>query len=75
MAKLKPRYTAAEKATLLMCIKPVERWTTEEHKVWAQTGSGFRHFITPNITPIEHYRPKPSLTHKPTAHPHHKPAA
>lgn len=75
MAKLKPRYTTAEKSTLTMLIKPVERWTTEEHKGWAQTGTGFRHFIAPNVTPIEHFQPKPQLTYNPTAQPTKKPAA
>jgi hypothetical protein len=74
MAKLRPRYTAAEKAVLVLCIKPAERWITEDHQGWAQTGAGFRHFIAVNVTPIEHYRPAPSLTYNP-ARPHRKPAA
>ena len=74
MAKLKPRYTPAEKATLLMLIKPAERWTADEHRSWAKEQTGFRHFIAANITPIEHYRPKPSLTYNP-ARPTQKPAA
>lgn len=75
MAKLNARYTKYELATLLMCIKPVERWTVDEHRSWAQTGTGFRHFLAPNVTPIEHYRPAPPLTYNPAARPSHKPAA
>ena len=62
MGKLMPRYTPAEKVVLLTCIKPFERWTAQEHRIWAQTGTGFRHFLAPNITPIEHYRPKEQPT-------------
>ena len=76
MARLQPRYTPAEKAVLLMCIRPVERWTADERRTWVRTGTGFRHFIAPNITPIEHYRPKEQVASQPAAPaPKSKPAA
>ena len=61
MAKLNPRYNKYELATLLVCIKPVERWTRSELRAYSRDGDrgGFRHFFAPNITPIERYRPKP----------------
>jgi hypothetical protein len=40
-------------------MKPVERWTKYEQQLWARDQFGFRHFMAPNITPIEHYRPEP----------------
>jgi hypothetical protein len=72
MAKLTLRYTPRELAILLACIKPYERWTALERKRWEQEQTGFRHFTAANITPIEHYMPKPSVTH---SEPHRKPAA
>jgi hypothetical protein len=61
LAKLEPRYTKYELETLLMCIAPVESWTRDDLRAWKREGvnaAGFRHFTAPNITPIEHYRPK-----------------
>jgi hypothetical protein len=60
--KLKPRYTVAEKAVLVLCIKPFEHWTADEHQMWVRSGTGFRHFLAANNTPIEHYRPMPAPT-------------
>ena len=65
MTKLKSRYDHLEFETLTACIKPVERWTAEEHRGWAQTGSGFRHFLAANVIPIEHFRPKPRPVYSP----------
>ncbi len=59
MAKLPRRYTEHELATLKVCIKPYERWTVGERKLWAIECYGFRHFAAANITPLEHYRRKP----------------
>jgi hypothetical protein len=59
MVKLTLRYTPEEKARLLVCMKPVERWTKYEQQLWARSQFGFRHFVAPNVTPIEHYRPEP----------------
>ena len=59
MGKLAPRYAPEEKARLLACMKPVERWTKYEQQLWARSHYGFRHFVAPNVTPIEHYRPEP----------------
>ncbi len=59
MGKLTPRYPPEEKARLLACMKPVERWTKYEQQLWARSHYGFRHFVAPNVTPIEHYRPQP----------------
>ena len=73
--KTQTRYTVTEQATLKMLIKPVERWTADEYNGWVQTGSGFRHFAAANVTPIEHYRPKPWLEYNPVGHPTNKPAA
>ena len=53
---LTPRYTKFELATLRATIFAEE----DRHKFtlakW--TGSGFRHFRTPNIICLEHYRPE-----------------
>jgi hypothetical protein len=59
MGKLTQRYSPEEKARLLTCLKPVERWTKYEQQLWARSHHGFRHFVAPNVTPIEHYRPEP----------------
>ena len=72
MAKLKPRYNKYELETLLMCIKPYEKWSQQERVSWAREKAGFRHFTALNITPIEHYWPKPSATYSES---HRKPAA
>jgi hypothetical protein len=74
MVKLARRYDRYEFETLTTCIKPVECWTAAEHRGWAQTGSGFRHFLAANVTPIEHYRPKPRAEY-PAAWRNTKPAA
>jgi hypothetical protein len=77
MAKLEPRYTKYELATLSACIKPCERWSRDELEAWARDGScsGFRHFIAPNIVPLERYRPKPRPEYNPAPWPNTKPAA
>jgi hypothetical protein len=54
MAKLTRRYDPYEFETLVMCIKPVERWTVNERKSWVKTQIGFRHFQASNVVPIEH---------------------
>ena len=59
MTKLQRRYTPLEFETLVACIKPVERWTRQEHRAWEIEQTGFRHFAAGNVTPIEHYWPKP----------------
>jgi hypothetical protein len=58
MVKLETRYTAEERSRLEMLIKPVEAWTDAEYRGWLQTGTGFRHFRTPGVIPIEHFWPK-----------------
>ena len=70
--RLKPRYSKYELEILLACIKPVECWTAQEHKAWLQAKVGFRHFIEPNVTPIERYQPMPLPTY---SDPRQKPAA
>ena len=72
MTKLSRRYDPHKFETLVACIKPVERWTAQEKKMWARDQVGFRHFITPNVTPIEHFMPKPLATYP---EPQQKPAA
>jgi hypothetical protein len=57
MPKLTPRYTKYELEILLMCIMPWEDVPKRERDHW--DGEGFRHFRAPNITPIEHFMPKP----------------
>jgi hypothetical protein len=69
MAKLKPRHTKPELNTLLVCIAPVESWTRDDLRAWKREGvnaAGFRHFAAPNITPIEHYRPKVLQVYSPS---------
>jgi hypothetical protein len=58
MAKLTPRYQPEEKARLVACLKPVERWSKSEQRQWSRSHYGFRHFVSPNVTPIEHYKPE-----------------
>ena len=72
MAKLTRRYDPYEFETLVMCIKPVERWTVNERKSWVKTQIGFRHFQASNVVPIEHFMPKPLTAY---SSPHWKPAA
>jgi hypothetical protein len=67
MVKLERRYTKYELATLLECIKPVERWSRDERRSWARDGGGFRHFTAVNVTPIERYRPKPRVEYNSAA--------
>ena len=62
MSKLTRRYDPYEFETLVMCIKPVERWTAAEHKAWVKTQTGFRHFQASNVVPIEHFIPKSLAT-------------
>jgi hypothetical protein len=47
MARLTPRYAPEEKARLIACMKPVERWTKYESQLWARSQFGFRHFSAP----------------------------
>jgi hypothetical protein len=70
MAKLTPLYTKYELEILLMCMKPWEDVLKRDRERW--NGQGFRHFRSPNITPIEHYWPKPRAGYPP---PQRKPAA
>jgi hypothetical protein len=70
MSKLTPRYTTYELEILLMCIKPWEDVPKRDRDRW--NGEGFRHFRSPNITPIEHFMPKPLTTY---CGPQQKPAA
>ena len=67
MSKLPRRYSDREFATLVVCIKPYERWTAAERRAWAIDCYGFRHFAAANVTPLEHYWPKASgNSHVPT---------
>jgi hypothetical protein len=76
MTKLNRRYSKCELEILLASIKPFEEWSQSERAGWLRQQVGFRHFIAPNITPIEHYQPKPPPAYSPATHPHHtKPAA
>ena len=47
MSKLPRRYSDREFATLVVCIKPYERWTAAERRAWAIDCYGFRHFAQP----------------------------
>jgi hypothetical protein len=68
-----PKYTPVERATLTMCIQPVERWSEQEHRAWARTGTGFRYYLDPKIVCIEHFRRPPER--RPPAATTRKPAA
>jgi hypothetical protein len=56
MAKLKPRYSKYELATLVTCIYPEERRPMFTREKW--NGEGFRHYLNPHIICIEHFMPK-----------------
>lgn len=73
MGRLPRRYNEWELETLVMCVKPVEKWSSEERKAWAKDRTGFRHFAAPNVVPFEHYLPRPRPTY--FISPQHKPAA
>jgi hypothetical protein len=57
MSKLVQRYTPEEMTRLTICMKPVEKWSRFDREMWAQSHYGFRHFIAPNVVPIEHFMP------------------
>lgn len=59
MGKLTPRYSPEELARLSALLKPVEKWTANEHRLWDRSQYGFRHFLAANIVPIEHFKPEP----------------
>jgi hypothetical protein len=64
-----PKYTPVERATLMLCVRPVEQWTEQEREAWART-RGFRYYLDPKIVCLEHYRrqlDQPSTRHKPAA--------
>jgi hypothetical protein len=60
MGKLTPRHSPEETARLSALLKPVEKWTANEHRLWGRSQYGFRHFLAANIVPIEHFMPEPT---------------
>ena len=74
MARLIPRYSAAELARMCELFFPEERRHAFTSEPW--DGASFRHYQDPRIVCIEHYRPKDAPV-RPGANPKpgHKPAA
>jgi hypothetical protein len=58
MSKLTPRYTRQELATLVELIYPEEHRRQFTREPW--TGEGFRHYLDPRVTCLEHYMPSQS---------------
>ena len=56
MAKLTRRYSAEEYARLSELIYPEERRFEFTDRPW--NGEGFRHYLDPKVTCIEHYWPR-----------------
>ena len=56
MAKLTPRYSQQELETLTELIYPEERRHEFTHEPW--NGEGFRHYLDPRVTCLEHYMPR-----------------
>ena len=56
MAKLTPRYSKQELETLTGLIHPEERRHEFTREPW--NGEGFRHYLDPRITCLEHYMPR-----------------
>jgi hypothetical protein len=74
MAKLIPRYPAAELARMRELYFPEERRSEFTSEPW--DGVSFRHYRDPKITCVEHYQPKDQPSGPPRyRRPDHKPAA
>ena len=56
MAKLTPRYSRQEWQTLTELIYPEERRHEFTREPW--NGEGFRHYLDPRVTCLEHYMPR-----------------
>jgi hypothetical protein len=56
MAKLNPRYSSQELKTLTELIYPEERRHEFTREPWG--GEGFRHYLDPKITCLEHFMPR-----------------
>ena len=74
MGKLIPRYSKQEFERLVKLMCPVERYSEFNYGPWK--GEGFRHYLDPKITCIEHFWPQnkpigpsalPRLGRKPAA--------
>ena len=56
MAKLVPRYSRQELETLVELIFPEEHRHEFTREPW--NGEGFRHYLDPRVTCLEHYMPR-----------------
>ena len=56
MGRLIPRYTRQELETLTELIFPEELRHELTHEPW--NGEGFRHYLNPVVTCLEHYMPR-----------------
>ncbi len=56
MGKLIPRYSEQEFERLVRLMCPIERYDEFGYGPWK--GEGFRHYLDPKVTCIEHYMPR-----------------